>query len=273
MADKIVVDSINDAFNAKYQKNGVLYASNIDTINKRDEAGNIIFKQDNTNSVLIIEAITENITNESVLKVVDTQFNYFKFPARTNVLVEPEFDLGINPEDFQIELPVTPPIPVTYSPAADQVVIKSDEFSTLEFSKVNPVTLTQETTNAFTVTQEVLDLIPTYLKFSGTITTLYNSNNNSRVQFTIQEYDANGTLLPASRSGGFEIPVYYPDGTEDEGKVKNEGTYTTTISLVINKTSVVLGHTYRVVGRTDDSNQNRFHTVLANDTNIKITGI
>jgi len=269
---EVVVDSIVDAFNAKYQKKGVTYASNISTINTRDEAGNIVYKQNEANPLLVIEAIAENIINQSVLKVVDTQFNYFKFPARTNVVVEDDLDLGIDPDDFVVEIPQPEPLPVKYSPSTDQTLIESVDFSTLEFSLVNEGPA-QENVNSFTVTQEILDLIPNYLKFTGVVTSYYNSNNNSRAQFTITEFDSNGNALPASRdNGSFNIPVYYPNGTDDEGKIKKEGTYTTNINLTISKTWLQLGHTYRIMGRTNDSNNNRFHTVLAKDSYIKITG-
>lgn len=271
MAKQQVIDSITDAFNAKYQKNGVVYASNIATVNKRDAAGNIVYQQGQSNPLLIIEAIAENITNQSVLKVVNTQFNYYKFPARTNVVFETDFDSGIDPEDFNTEITPTA-IPVKYSPVSDQQLVESLGFTTLEFSMVDPPTLTQENKNAFTVTQDVLDLVSKSLTFTGVITTSYNSNNNSRVQFTITEFDSNGEELAQSRDGGFNIPTWYPAGTDDDGKVRKEGTYKTTINLGISKDWVKLGHTYRVMGRTDESNDKRFHTVLANDTYIKITG-
>jgi hypothetical protein len=267
----ITIDSTINAKNAKYQSKGVVYASNISTINKRDEAGNVVYEEGGAIPLLVIEGIAENIVNSSVLKVVDTQFNYYKFPARTNVVVEEEFDLGFDPSDFEVQ--ITPePLPTKYAPIANQNVAKGDGFSTLEFSSVleGPA---QENPNSFTVTQEVLDRVNNSLKFSGLIKTYYNSNNSSRVQFTITEYDVNGVALPQQREGGFSIPVWYPTGTDDEGKVRQEGDYSTTINLNITKSFLSLGHTYRIMGRTDESTNNRFHEVRATDTFIRITGV
>jgi hypothetical protein len=268
----ITIDSTINAKNAKYQSKGVVYASNISTVNKRDEAGNVVYEEGGAIPLLVIEGIAENIINSSVLKVVDTQFNYYKFPARTNVIPTEQLNLGIDPEDFNPQ--ITPePLPTKYAPIANQNVAKGDGFSTLEFSKVLEGPPVQETPNSFTVTQEVLDRVNGSLKFSGLIRTYYNSNNNSRVQFTITEYDVNGFALPQEREGGFAIPVWYPTGTDDEGKVRQEKEYSTIINLNIAKSFLSLGHTYRIMGRTDESTDTRFHEVRADDTFIRITGV
>jgi len=67
---------------AEYQVNGLTYKSNNQSVVTRDDAGNV--QIDNTISdLLIIEPVTEFITLDSALRVIDTQFNYYSFPVTT----------------------------------------------------------------------------------------------------------------------------------------------------------------------------------------------
>lgn len=270
MADKKpVVDSINDAFNAKYQKNGVVYASNIATVNTRDAAGNITYEQGDTTKLLVIEAIAENIINESVLKVVDTQFNYFKFPARTNVVIEPDFDPDIDPTQFAAALEETSQpnaLPARYRPAVDQRIPESTSFNTLEFSTT--VSGQQQTeTNAFTVTEKVLEEVGTQLRVTGLLRTYYSANLDTELSFAVIEYDAQGAII------GRVSPIILPTSGPkfDDGKPTEEGDYESPFDFVISKSNLTLGHSYRVAGKTDRNSDKRNHTLYANDSFINYT--
>ncbi len=67
-----------------YITNGLTYKSNNKFVMQRDDAGNIVLDA-NADKIqnLIIEPNIERIKNKSVVEVFDTQFNYFKFPAKT----------------------------------------------------------------------------------------------------------------------------------------------------------------------------------------------
>jgi hypothetical protein len=265
--NKIPVDSVTYLLDAKYQLNGLTYASNISTVNKRDEAGNLQYNHDDTD-LLVIEPIAEKIINSSVIKVVDTQFNYFKFPATTTVVTEDSFDLGIDPNDFIISVnelvKPTPSVPAEYAPAADQQVAKSGELIPLDFSVVvtGPP---QSEPDAFVVTQEVLDL-NSDLTISGVITTYYNSNNNSQVLFNIMNYKNDGTWSPIS-----SYP-FYPtgDNVNNNNRVTKKGTYVTNFSAVIAADDLVLGEYYKIGGAAEDQSENRNHTVQANNSYVQI---
>lgn len=87
-----------------YVKNGLTYRSNNNSIHPRDEAGNIVFQENSeTNPLLIIEPVTPNIVNSSVLRVVDTTFRYFKFPVAGSTEV-PE----ISVQDLQLDISELP---------------------------------------------------------------------------------------------------------------------------------------------------------------------
>jgi hypothetical protein len=79
-----------------YITNGLTYKSNNKFVMQRDDAGNIVLDAtaDKIQN-LIIEPNIERITNKSVVEVFNTQFNYFKFPAKTkNTGAFGAFDIG-----------------------------------------------------------------------------------------------------------------------------------------------------------------------------------
>jgi hypothetical protein len=78
----------------KYRKNGLTYVSNNDAVIPRDQGGNIMMQEDaDNNPMLIIEPISTKITNNSMLKILDTQFTYFKFPTRFPIETTLDLDL------------------------------------------------------------------------------------------------------------------------------------------------------------------------------------
>ena len=65
----------------KYINNGLTFVSNNTDIVPRDANGNVIVKD---GSYIVIETNSFNINNVVALKVLDTAFNYFKFPVSVN---------------------------------------------------------------------------------------------------------------------------------------------------------------------------------------------
>jgi hypothetical protein len=79
--------------------------SNEPLVHTRDNAGNIVLLNDSstTNQLLTIESISYTVTNTAVNSVIDTQFNYFKFPPRLkNIEVVDEIDLSDSIEDIDL---------------------------------------------------------------------------------------------------------------------------------------------------------------------------
>jgi hypothetical protein len=76
------VDPIAAEQQARYRADGLTYISNNESIIPRDSAGNIIMAESSsTNPLLIIDPVTEQITTKSSLRILDTSFQYYKFPA------------------------------------------------------------------------------------------------------------------------------------------------------------------------------------------------
>jgi hypothetical protein len=76
-----------------YHVNGLTYASDDTTILPRDTAGNISIEPSSSN-LLVIEPILDKVTTASVLKVIDTSFQYYKFPVST--IESSNVDLDVN---------------------------------------------------------------------------------------------------------------------------------------------------------------------------------
>lgn len=69
---------------AEYLTNGLTYKSNNESVITRDAVGNIHLSS-TINDLLIIEPVTQKITMQSALRVIDTQFNYYTFPVDTTI--------------------------------------------------------------------------------------------------------------------------------------------------------------------------------------------
>ena len=104
----------------KYKLRGLNFKSNNPNVMLRDEAGNIVVDIVENNSLLIIEPVTSNILAKSVTKIIDTQFNYFKFPATINV-ADTELDLDLD-LDLNIDQEIDDPIYARYKPIDQQEI-------------------------------------------------------------------------------------------------------------------------------------------------------
>ena len=135
-----------------YDINGLTYRSNNTSIHPRDEAGNIILQENSeTNPLLIIESVTPNIVNSSVLRVIDTTFRYFKFPVASSVDV-PE----IFAEDLQLDLTelLSDPIYARYRPTDDVTITNvGSSYSGMPMGTVVDG-LSQVNVNCYTVSKE-----------------------------------------------------------------------------------------------------------------------
>jgi hypothetical protein len=92
----VLPEGLAQSIQQPYITNGLTYKSNNKFVMQRDDAGNIVLDAtaDKIQN-LIIEPNIERITNKSVVEVFNTQFNYFKFPAKTkNTGAFGAFDIG-----------------------------------------------------------------------------------------------------------------------------------------------------------------------------------
>ena len=280
------MDSVSLRQDSFYEEKGITALSNDNVVVPRDLAGNILVQT--TSSLLVIEAITTNVLAESVLPLLDTQFNYFKFPARTAVVDETlDLDLDLN-LDLSLELESEiatvesniPLTPSTYKPSANQQVSKiskdsldgtKTEAQIVELSNVTQGP-PQQYKNAFTITQDLIEQGKD-LKVTGVITTQYNSNRNSEVGFFFG-LGKNGEITDLSSA--LFTNYFTPDNVNSRNQVTKEGIYTTVIDETVTNASLVAlgaGTDIFLRGFAEDQQENRNHTILANSTFIKFESV
>ena len=153
-----LIDSIDVGKQLKYQTGGLTVISNNTDIVPRDTAGNVMLHEDATdNPLLIIEPTTKKITTKSILRVIDTQFKYFKFPATTTIIDESadlNLDLDLNSD----------PIYARYKPSEDRRInagfinfiapYTGSVFSGILMDEIEDG-LPQKNTNAYYITKEI----------------------------------------------------------------------------------------------------------------------
>lgn len=114
------IDPITGAQQAQYQVNGLNYISDNDDIIPRDDAGNIILTESGSdNPLLIINPVAEQITTKSILRALDTAFQYYKFPVSiiaTTSSIDLDLDLNI---DLAVDID---PIYARYRPSRNYEV-------------------------------------------------------------------------------------------------------------------------------------------------------
>ena len=172
---------------SKYQEQGITRISNNDSVVKRDSAGNIELQESKKNPLLIIEPIYKKILNSSVIKVLDTQFNYFKFPVRVageslDLNLDVDLDLNFETDNISANLTIPTPLDSNQQPQNTQKI--STSYSSNWYYGENApdssgyrelpfVGGTQPNANGYTITKEILD-------------SLKQQNKTIRFKFAVQ---------------------------------------------------------------------------------------
>lgn len=214
-----ILDSIDISKQLNYQTNGLTVISNNTNVIPRDSAGNVMLHEDaDNNPLLIIEPTTKKVTTKSILRVIDTQFNYFKFPATTTIIDEADdldLDLNLN----------TDPIYARYKPSEDRRIAAgsflSENFSGILMDEIEDG-IPQKNTNAYYITKEIK-----------------NSGLDLRFRITLQHrYDTPDRFIDP-QTGNF-VSENFP------GRFKLTETSEVMFSLIKTNVETGLNRTYKV---------------------------
>jgi len=180
------LDPIDLQGQSKYQEQGITRISNNDSVVKRDSAGNIELQENKNNPLLIIEPIYKKILNSSVIKVLDTQFNYFKFPVRIageNLDLSLDLDLNLEQsDDISANLIIPTPLDSNQQPQNTQKISTTFDSNwyygdnapnSKGYRELPFVGGTQPNANGYTITKEILD-------------SLKQQNKTIRFKFAVQ---------------------------------------------------------------------------------------
>lgn len=248
----IIKDSISAELQVKYQQQGLTFISNNINVVPRNENGNIALQEGvDNNPLLIIEPTTNRITTKSMLRVLDTQFKYFKFPARTTVVDEEVVDL-----DLDLDLQSLDSVFARYRPSDNQRIPVGD-YSGIEFGEVQDG-LSQQSPNTYTITKD-----------------LKNSRADLRFRIKLQHrYDAPSgygtayfSLIRASEQGlnrtfrTFEnTSAIHPTipGSINQYEVQN-----LEIDIVILNSEFEIGDKFSIGAKAGQNNDTQYHTINA----------
>jgi len=247
-------DSINIDKQLKYRKDGLTSISNNESIMHRDANGNVILQQDGTaNPLLIIEPTANKLTNKSMMRILDTQFKYFKFPPRTTIVdeesVDLDLDLDLNVQQLDIAF-------ARYRPSENQRIPTGD-YSGIEISEVQDG-LPQQKPNSYTITKE-----------------LKNSGVDLRFRIKLQHrYDApsgNGTaffsIIKTSEQGldreyrTFQNTSNFRPTTP--GSINYYEVQNLEIDIVIPNSEFEIGDAFSIGAKAGQNNDTQYHTINA----------
>lgn len=262
----IQIDSITNEINAKYQKNGLTYISNIPAVNPRDAAGNIQFVEGQKNPILVIEPISTNITTKSILKVLNTQFNYFKFPARTTVVEEDPLDIDLDVAILDLE---QDPIFSRYVPSENRKILAlvDPTYSGILLDTVEDGQF-QRQPNGYYITKEIKQSgkdLRIRVQILHSFTSLDNSLTASVAAFSIIKNSGAQVIR------NYLAPFYANDSSSSGTGAVTEGEHITEIDVVIPNSEFEQGDIFLVGARADHNNANNYHTIVADRTFMAVT--
>lgn len=250
-----IKDSISTEIQAKYQRLGLTYVSNNTNVVPRNENGNIELQEGiDTNPLLIIEPTVNQMTTKSMLRVLDTQFKYFKFPARTNVIDDESVDLDF---DLDLQVEFQDPVFARYRPSEDQRIAAGNVYSGIEISDVQDG-LPQQSPNTYTITKE-----------------LKNSGVDLRFRIKLQHrYDAPSgfgtaffSLIKTSEQGldreyqTFENTSEFRPTTP--GSINQYEVQDLEVDVIIDNSEFEIGDRFGIGAKAGQNNNTEFHTINA----------
>jgi len=209
LAQQTLVSIENLQDQARYNSLGMTYMSDNQSIIPRDLAGNILFEESAlVKPLLIIEPVAEQITTISTLRVLDTAFQYYKFPVSVNITssVNVDVDFEIQAQEIEEQDLISTRLTI---PARVDV---NDQPQTQRGLPVGITRLpfvggSQEEIGTFTITPDILDTLRA---------------NNQTLKFTIQ------TQFYAGRGSDgvfMSIERAMPEGWRSNGKLYEVQTY------------------------------------------------
>ena len=128
--------AINPTNHTVYQLKGITAFSNEPAVNTRSvDSGHLVIDASASANMLTIEGVTYAYNKQSVNNVLDTQFNYFKFPVQ--VVYSPianDVDITV-PEQPQAEPEKLDPVFARYKPS-ESINLPAESWSPIELSDI-----------------------------------------------------------------------------------------------------------------------------------------
>ena len=254
-----ILDSNKTAFSSIYQSKGVTYRSNDPAVVQRDEAGNVILLEGEQNQLLRIEPISTNITTTSMLKILDTQFTYFKFP--TSYPIETTLDLDL---DTNIELDTVDNVYARYRPSEARRILSStatpnaEKFSGILMDFVEDG-VTQKSTNQYFITKEIKDS-GIDLRFRIKIEHRFDNNQNGygTAYFSILK---NSPITGLSRLFKGPFANNSISSPTNFGSIFRDEVQTLNLDLIIRNDEFEIGDYFQIGAFAGQNTDSEYHTI------------
>lgn len=265
------LDPISLEQQARYRRDGLTYVSNDSNIIPRDAAGNILMAEGATNNpLLIIDPVTEHITVKSALRVLDTRFQYFKFPVQVKTV-------STGSVNVDLTLPETDLIYARYKPSVniepDQALASAGAnfYSGIFMDEIEDG-LPQRVTNGYYITKEIKNSGKD-LRFRIKLNHQYTAPNGyGTTYFSLMKSGPNYPLDRAWREPFATTSANAPDvfGSIWPGPSSAQTIY---LNEIIRNDQFEIGDVFGIgisVGGVDKPN-GRFHTLIADQSYWVIT--
>jgi len=199
----------------KYRISGSLYKSNISFVNSRDVKGNISLRENENNELLVIENISNNFTNRSIVSAIDTQFRYFKFPAQISTTVDDiEFDESVLDIDLDLA--------ASNDPNANKLIrTYDDKYYYIQNGKKRVFNIKASSTWAYK------NNLPPFENLAGNISGLDFGENN----YSNYDQVTYNRVAPSVSDGYVTGDPYNPEDAFLEGNIYSKITFVTSVSV------------------------------------------
>jgi hypothetical protein len=259
-----LLDPVKLAQIVKYVGNLTVTSNDVNIV-PRDDSGNIqLIEESETNPLLIIEPVATKITLDSVLKVIDTRFQYFKFPATTRVI-------QTNTASIDYTSVETDTVYARYKPSENRKILSTPVFSGILMDEVVEGQI-QTNINTYYITKEIKESganLRFRIKLSHQYTALMQENtqfSNSTVEFSIIKQGPDTEL-----NRQFKGP-FLPIGNQGvPGVMQSNEVLNTEIEIIITNTEFSIGDIFNIGAKTDTNNELFYHTINAEQTYWVIT--
>jgi hypothetical protein len=247
-----LADPVNVSKYTKYLQKGLTAVSNDTSVHPRDEAGNIILHENSiSNPTLVIEPTSYKITTDSMLKVLDTTFEYFKFPV--TVIVDSGLNLDLDLSGGFDALPDL--VYARYKPSTNFSPAGNPDFTpTGILMDVVEDGLPQAETNKYKISKDIK-----------------NSGVDLRVRAQIEHTTPTGgnIYFYVARSGpsnGLDLTWKGPFQTGD-GSINSNQTQTAFVDFIVTNSDIQIGDIYQIAAQSGQSD----HVINADQTYFVVT--
>ena len=217
--------AINPTNHTVYQLKGITAFSNEPAVNTRSvDSGHLVIDASASANMLTIEGVTYAYNKQSVNNVLDTQFNYFKFPVQ--VVYSPianDVDITV-PEQPQAEPEKPDPVFARYKPS-ESINLPANNWAPIELSDIEDGNA-QKKPNRYYINKAIKDENkPLRFRFNWNITAEGITGNDTVTAgiFLLQE-SPNKTLRESGYFTGWATGYNWPDKPPDTVRgIKNRG--------------------------------------------------